>query len=224
MNISRVSIDCSDSKTELCKIGAKYGTDKSPYSDVRSDYYRHSYTPFYSILFSNLRHQKINFGEVGILDNYSTKMWREYFSKANLYAWDANSKLIENARSHKLENVKYDYMHTSYEDSIEKAFKNSNCKFNVLIDDASHFFWDQIRLIRECVDYLAPNALLIIEDIYMNASDHDYISTIKEYNHDQYYDSISFIEFNHTNRNLKDYDNDKIILLERSNYWDYNVR
>jgi hypothetical protein len=218
MNINKFYINCNTNKTELCEIGAKYGTDKSPYNDLTSEYYRHSYTPFYSLLFSNIRNDQINLGEVGILYNSSIKMWREYFSNANIYAWDGNHDHLENAKSHNLHNVFYDYMHTSYEESIQQSFNKTQIKFNILIDDASHFFWDQIRLIRGCVDYLLPNSTLIIEDIDKNNSDESYISEIKNYGHDKYYDSISFIEFDHTNKNLIDYNNDKIIVLTRSNY------
>lgn len=220
MNISKFYINCFDNKTDLCEIGAKYGTDKSPYSYVNKNYYRHSYTPFYSILFSKYRYQKINFGEVGILHNSSIKMWREYFLNANIYAWDGHHGHIENAKKCNLHNVLYDYMHTSFEDSIEKSFLKSGVKFDILIDDASHLFWDQIRLIRGCVKYLLPQSFLVIEDIDKNNTEQSYIEEIKNYGHDKYYDEISFIEFNHNNRNLIDYNNDKIILLTRSNYSD----
>lgn len=218
MEINKFYIDCNNNKTELCKIGAKYGTDKSPYNDIRNDYYRHSYTPFYSLLFSNRRYDRINLGEVGILHNSSIKMWREYFPNASIYGWDGNHDHLENAKSHNLKNVFYDYMHTSYEKSIQQAFAETQVKFDILIDDASHLFWDQIRLIRECTNYLSPNSTLIIEDIDKNNAEENYIFEIKNYGHDKYYDSISFIEFNHTNKNLMDYNNDKIIMMTRSNY------
>jgi hypothetical protein len=218
MHINKFYINCFDNKTELCEIGAKHGTDKSPYSYVNKDYYRHSYTPFYSILFSRYRHQKINFGEIGILHNSSIKMWREYFLNANIYAWDGHREHIENAKKCKLQNVVYDYMHTSFEESIEQSLSKCKVKFDILIDDASHLFWDQIRLIRGCAKYLLPSSILIIEDIDKGNLEESYINEIKNYGYDKYYDEISFIEFNHNNRNLIDYDNDKIILMTRSNY------
>ena len=221
MIINNFQINCLDNATELCKIGAKYGTDKSPISSYLTtqyyDYdYRHSYTSFYSLLFSNLKNKNINLGEIGIASNSSIKMWREYFSFANIYGWDGNEDLIKNAYSHNLKNVMYDYMHTGSEESIKKAFSNFNIKYDILIDDASHLFWDQIRLIRLCVDYLKKDSLLIIEDIDKNIPESEYVNEIKLYGHDQYYKDISFIEFSHNNRNLGKYNNDKIILLTRN--------
>lgn len=221
MIINNFQVNCLNNATELCKIGAKYGTDKSPISSYLTthyyDYdYRHSYTPFYSLLFSNLKNKNINLGEIGIASNSSIKMWREYFTSANIYGWDGNEDLIKNAHSHNLKNVFYDYMHTESEESIKKAFSKFNIKYDVLIDDASHLFWDQIRLIRMCVDYLKKDSLLIIEDVNKDIPESEYVNEIKLYGHDQYYNDISFIEFSHNNRNLGKYNNDKIILLTRN--------
>ena len=140
-------------------------------------------------------------------------MWREYFSNAKIYSWDGNIEIIEKAKQDNLKDVVYDYMHTEYEESIQKAFLNCGVKFDVLLDDASHLFWDQIRVIRLCVDYLKTGSFLIIEDINKNISDENYIIEIKKYGHDKFFDSISFIEFNHENSELGEFNNDKIILM-----------
>jgi hypothetical protein len=218
MKINTYYINCNTSVTDLCEIGAKYGTDKSPvYSHLTKNYYnrdyRHSYTPFYSILFSFLKNQKINFGEIGIAQNSSIKMWREYFSNAKIYSWDGNIEIVEKAKQDNLKDVVYDYMHTEYEESIQKAFLNCGVKFDVLLDDASHFFWDQIRVIRLSTNYLKTGSLLIIEDIDKNIPNIDYITEILKYGHDKFFDNISFIEFDHENTELGNFNNNKIILM-----------
>jgi len=218
MKINTYHINCYGSVTNLCEIGSKYGTDKSPvFNNLSKNYYnqeyRHSYTSFYSILFSTLKNKTINFGEIGIAHNASIKMWREYFSNAKIYAWDGSIENIKKAENDHLNDVVYDYMHTSYEESIQKAFLNSEVKFDVLLDDASHFFWDQIRVIRLCTDYLKTGSLLIIEDIDKNLPNTDYITEITKYGHDKFFDDISFIEFDHKNTELGDFNNDKIILM-----------
>lgn len=220
MKVNNYNFNCNSSLTELCKIGAKYGTDKSPCwgnSNLVKEYYnveyRHSYTSFYYILFFLLRNKEINFGEIGIAHNASIKMWREYFLNAKIYAWDGSEELIKRAEKDNLINVQYDYMHTQYEESIKESFLKCNVKFDILIDDASHLFWDQIRLIRLCVEYMKSTSILIIEDIDKNILNNDYVSEIKKYGHDKYFESISFIEFHHNNSKLGQYDNDKIILI-----------
>lgn len=218
MKINTYHINCNNSVTDLCEIGAKYGTDKSPvFSDLTRNYYnchyRHSYTSFYSILFSFLKNKEINLGEIGIAHNASIKMWRDYFLNAKIYAWDGSVEIIKRAQEDNLNDVVYDYMHTQYEESIQKAFLNCGIKFDILIDDASHIFWDQIRLIRLCINYLNNGSFLIIEDVDRNISNLDYIQEIKRYGHDKFFESISFIEFDHENIELGKFDNDKIILI-----------
>lgn len=222
MLINHYLIDCSDSYTNLCEIGAKYGTDKSIIkNELTKEYYnydyKHAYTNLYSMIFSQIKNESINFGEIGIAHNASIKMWREYFKNAKIYAWDGSIDLLERAKKDNLKDVVYDYMHTQYEESIINSFSKYNVKYNVLIDDASHLFWDQIRLIRLSTNYLYSGAFLIIEDIDNNIPEDYYISSIKEYCHDEYYDSISFVKFNHNQQSLGDYDNHKILLLVRSN-------
>ena len=218
MNVYNYVIDGLNTCTELCRIGSEVGTDKSPYNKSNSVLnFRHSYTPFYSMIFSHIRDKKINFGEIGIFKNSSIKMWRKYFKNASIYAWDGSYENIENAEKDNLENVFYEFMHTEYENTIIDAFSKLKCKLDVLIDDASHNFWDQIRVIRNCTHYLNSGSMLIIEDVNNNIDEYEYIQEIKNYEHDKYYDSISFINFNHSNRYLNGYDNDKIALLYRSN-------
>lgn len=216
MEVYNYNIEEYNTSTDLCKIGAKFGTDKSPYNNSLELNYRHSYTPFYSVLFSGMKNKNINLGEVGIFKNSSIKMWREYFKNATLYAWDGSYENIENAKKSNLKNTYYDYMHTEYEDTIIEAFSKLNCKLDILIDDASHLFWDQIRLIRNCVHYLNPGSILIVEDLYSHNLESDYVEEIKRYGHDKYYDSISFINLFHNNSSLGEHNNDKIALMYRS--------
>lgn len=221
MKINHISFKSFDTKTDLCEIGSKYGTDKTPYNNTECEYYdfpyRHSYTPFYSMLFSNFRYREINFGEIGILCNASIKMWREYFLKAKIYGWDGSEKQLKNAKNDNLNNVVYDYMHTTYEESIQEAFLKCGCKFDILIDDASHFFWDQIRLIRNSVNYLNPGSFLIIEDIDKDFDEDLYIYEVKQYGHDKYFDEMFFVELYHDQSSLGRYNNDKMIVFIKSN-------
>jgi hypothetical protein len=49
--ISRLVIDSTDAKTDLCELGKVCGTDKSPYNTVR---HRHPYTAVYSMILAPL--------------------------------------------------------------------------------------------------------------------------------------------------------------------------
>ena len=57
MIINRITIDSTNSITDLCRLGAKYPTDKSPYNGSG---HRHPYTSVYDFLFSSVRYKKLN--------------------------------------------------------------------------------------------------------------------------------------------------------------------
>ena len=77
----KLIIDTSHQKSELCKLGSKYGTNKSAYNTFG---HRSGYTPFYDLLFRHLRNQKINFAEIVVESNAPTRMWRKYFSNGKI--------------------------------------------------------------------------------------------------------------------------------------------
>lgn len=224
MNISRIIHQNNDGITDLCKIASKYGTDKVD---------PHRYTPFYNYLFSIFRNRSdINLGEIGIYKNQSMKMWREYFPKANLYAWDCSQEDRLNAHKSYLENLgiteiprtdyeddfvklakmdnlystTYDYMNVVDYESIQNAFEklyNNGIKFDVIIDDSDHRFYSQINIIRSSTKYLKPGGMLIIEDV--SQKNYRFVEEISLYNHDKYYSE--FVEVR------TDANDDKIILL-----------
>ena len=82
---SKLIIDTSYYNSQLCKSGAYYGTKKSPLNNLG---HRSGYTPYYDLLFRHLKNEKINFAEIGIENNASTKMWRKYFSRAKIYGFE----------------------------------------------------------------------------------------------------------------------------------------
>jgi SAM-dependent methyltransferase len=220
MKFNQIWYNSFSSPTDLCFIGEKYGTDKSPLVFFMG---HHAYTPFYNFLFSNIRHKNIIFGEIGIYKNASMKMWREYFSNATLYGWDCKvgesledryqEDFIQNAKTENLHNVFYDYMNVESEESINSAFEKSNIKFDVIIDDSSHKFWDQIRLIRNAYKYLNPGGCLIIEDIDYKI--YSYGNEIKLYGHDKYYSNITQVKTCNSNQEYG-FDCDQILVLIRN--------
>ena len=83
---------------ELCMIGKKFQTDKSPFNETM---HRHPYTLFHFYFSIFLRFKRINLAEIGILNNSSIKMWREYFP-AKIFGFEFFDKFIENAKKDKL--------------------------------------------------------------------------------------------------------------------------
>ena len=199
MKFNQILYNSFSSPTDLCSIGEKYGTDKSP---LVFNMGNHSYTPFYNFLFSHIRHKDIVFGEIGIYKNASMKMWREYFSQATLYGWDCKIEdctedryahdFVESAKNDNLHNVHYDYINVRDEQSINEAFQKTGVKFDVIIDDASHEFWDQMKVISNVYKYLNPGGILILEDVTYRM--YSYGETLEQFNIDRYYSNITQVK------------------------------
>lgn len=217
MKFNQVLYNSFTSPTDLCHIGKKYKTDKS---SLVYEMGHHSYTPFYNFLFSNLRHKDIVFGEIGIYKNASMKMWREYFSQATLYGWDCKLEhctetryqydFVQLAKNDNLHNVHYDYINVRDEQSILEAFEKTGTKFDIIIDDASHKFWDQAKVISNVHKYLNPGGILIVEDVKYSIQ--SYANSLEQYNNDKYYCNITQVKTYGSNKPYG-FDGDEILVF-----------
>ena len=93
--IEKIIIDTSLFESDLCLLGKKYKTNKS---SLNFDGARSGYTGFYSLIFSRIRDEKINFAEIGIEKNASSRMWNKYFKKARLYFFEYDKIKIKKAQ------------------------------------------------------------------------------------------------------------------------------
>ena len=98
-----------------------------------------------------------------------------------------------------------------------KSLDKIGVKFDIIIDDSSHEFWDQIKIIRNSYRYLNPGGYLIIEDIDSWKDEFYYSTEIWGSNHMNYFSHISFVETNHNNKMTYPFDNDKLLVLVRNN-------
>ena len=212
--IGKYFIDSSLTKTDLCSIGERFQTDKSPYNTIL---HRHPYTSVYELFFSNLRYKKINFAEIGILNNSSIRTWRNYFKHANIFAFEFDKNLIRQAKKDNLKNVIYQEIDVTDKRIISKSFKSSGCIFDVIVDDSTHTFNDQINIIEVAYKYLSPGGILVIEDIPRTNKDYSEEKFSKRLTGiSKYFSFINFIECEHINRFSKGWDNDKMLVLIRN--------
>jgi SAM-dependent methyltransferase len=206
-----IVIDSTLASTKLCDIGKKYGTNKSP---INLNGHRIGYTGIYSLLFSQIKNKKINFAEIGIEKNASIKMWREYFSFASIYAFEYDDFKIAAAQKNSLLKTFYFKINVKDESSINKSFYKTKSKFDVIIDDSTHNFNDQIRIIKNCHKFLNPGGILIIEDIFKYRKQHaevNYYNKLKSFI--KFFSEIFFIDTQHVNNFTSNYKCEKILLL-----------
>lgn len=213
--IKSITVDTTRKITPLCKIAMHFQSDKCPYSEQTTSGHRHPYTPFYDELFSSLRDEEINVAEIGIEKNDSINIWRRYFPLAKIYGYEYSDEYLENARSQNLIDVHYEKFDIQDENSIQSTLQKIRVKYDIIIEDSTHVFEDQIRFIKNSIEYLKPGGILVIEDIFRNNSEEDYKKELFEV--EKYFEEITFVTTEHENRYSPGWDNDKLLILIRNN-------
>jgi hypothetical protein len=209
MKINSILIDSTNSITDLCLLGVKYPTDKSPYN-TDANLHKHAYTSIYNLLFSNIRYKDIKLGELGILDNNSMLSWREFFPNAKLYGFEWFDARLDKAKADGID-CTYIKMNVKDVNSISEGLSVAG-KFDILIEDSTHLFEDQIKFINEAYKHLNAGGILIIEDIFINANEEDYCNAINS----DYFSSATFIFANHNLKYSLGWNNDKLLVLHKN--------
>lgn len=212
---NKLIIDSTYSRTDLCELGVKYPTDKSPYNQ-NPNLHKHAYTAIYDMLFSSLRSREINLGEIGILDNNSIKCWWSYFPNATICGFENDQNRINNALEDNLDGwvCYYNLDVKSSARSLNEGLSKFGEKFDILIDDSTHEFQDQINVIKEGFKFLKNGGYLIIEDIFKKEDENRYYEALKDLI--PYFSSIFFVEANHKDMSSPGWDNDKLLILVRN--------
>lgn len=202
--------------TELCELGKKYDTDKSSQRAGRSDIrHCHPYTIFYDSLFRSHRNEPLNIAELGILEGSSLRMWREYFPNANIVGFDNNVEFIDNYKNNfEMDKTTLLHMDVFNQDSISNGFHDAGKEYDIIIEDTTHQFQDQIRVIFQAYKHLKPGGIIIIEDIFRSYKEEDYLQALRPImnNFQDYY----FIDLDHENRISTGWDNDKLFVLVKN--------
>ena len=209
----KIIIDTTNFNSDLCEISKNYKTDKSPYNPK----HRHSYTGIYHFLFHKIKNYNLNIAEIGCYKNEGMKMFREYFKNSNLYGYDIGQKYIDSAKKDDLKNTFYFLMDVSNDENIQNGLSKCPEKFDIIIDDSSHIFDHQIKIIKNSVSFLNDGAYLIIEDIFNSRKEHSekkYFQSLS--NIKKYFSEIYFVQSKNVNNFSPLYDNDKILVLVRN--------
>ena len=208
-----LQINYHSESSELCEIGKKYDTDKSS-QRTNVTHYRHChpYTLFYDSLFKNRRNESLQLAELGILYGGSLLMWKDYFPNATIYGFEYNDKLIDkfkkNCDNDRITLAKIDVKHA---DSIIHACKTMNVRYDIIIEDTTHKFEDQIRVIEHVYPYLKPGGILIIEDIFKSTDVNEYSIALEPILH--HFQTYYFVELDHVNKYSAQWNNDKLFVL-----------
>ena len=145
----------------LTKLANKYGTDKG--SNCRDS---HCYTEFYQQFFEKYEHPKIL--EIGIYHGGATRMLNDFFDgDCEIWACDWEDDFKQYVED--MPNVHFVHLDVSNKNDIAKLAKSlEGVGIDIIIDDASHFWYDQMILLLGLNHLLTDDGIYILEDIHFS--------------------------------------------------------
>lgn len=209
--IPTFSLESSRAPTELCFLGAKCQTDKSPFNPQG---HRHPYTPFYSMFLATYKNKPVRFVEIGVAGGASVHMWCNYFKNGELFFYDRDENFLQNAAGFGYANAKFGNMDVRSAESIRSNLEATGGVLDVILDDSSHDVWDQKIIVETALPFLKPGGILLIEDVFRNVTVADYLKVLEPVK-----DQLAFhgfIEMEHINKFSPGWDNDKILMLVKT--------
>lgn len=143
----------------LTRIANLCGTDKGT-----TNGHAHGYTEFYEDIFNKfLDKEEVNILEIGVFKGDSLKMYDAFFDgKCNIYGID-----IEDKTEYDSNNIKTFICDQGSREELQN-FKDSigDVKFDLIIDDGSHFSDHEITSLFCLHDLLKKDGFYIIEDLH----------------------------------------------------------
>jgi hypothetical protein len=143
-----------DEFIDLDVIGALEGSDKSSTFRFAWDYLRH-----YEALFAEYRDAPINMLEIGIGRGPSLRLWRWFFSRAEITGIDINPDCLQYAGPR---------VSVEIGSQIDPAFLDRVCERappTIILDDGSHVYEHMIFSFEYLFPKLAPGGIYVVEDI-----------------------------------------------------------
>ena len=137
---------------ELCN---KHGTNKA----------WHGYPSFYEKLFGPIRSTPLTLLEIGIDQGGSLLAWQDYFSNGTIYGID----IVIPDRIANQSTIKYAITDQSSPQQLLQTLESwNNPKFNVIIDDGSHWVSHQRISIETLWKTVVSGGYYVIEDLHTN--------------------------------------------------------
>ena len=207
-------IDYKTRTTELCELGAKYDSAKSPLRK-RGNAARacHPFTVFYNALFKQHRDKALSIAEVGLRDGADLLMWREYFPHATLQGFDKDHDMLARFRAaHENKGMFVSSIAWTDEAAVAQAFTSVGKTYDLIIVNVSNDVGDHVRLVKGAQAWLRPGGMLVVEDILKKKSEQAFLSKLIL---DQFQASF-FVTMDHVYRNPGRVEDDKILVLVKA--------
>ncbi len=165
----------------VSKLCDKYGSDKGEVRTTDHPYHwsSHSYSYYYSRLFSNCRRKVKKVFECGVGTNNpnitssmgvngipgaSLRVWRDYFPNASIFGGDIDRTILFEE-----ERIKTYYIDQTDPDSISAFWQVVGLdRFDFIVDDGLHTFAAGSCLFEHSISRLADDGIYVIEDVMIS--------------------------------------------------------
>ena len=141
-----------------------YGSDKANIFK-KTQKKGHGYSTFYEKKLEKFKDKKINLLEIGSYSGASAAAFSKYLPNSNIFCFDINiSNFIYKSKNIHVYGLDINNQNKVIK-TVKKIFANYNIdKFDLIIDDGSHYLKDILIGIRLFFKFLKKNGLFIIED------------------------------------------------------------
>ena len=134
---------------------------QKPIKQTKKKVEGHCYHTFYEKYFSKRREQIQNILEIGAFKGNATASLFFYFQNSNIISGDIFPDLFR-YNSKRINNI---YLDNGKEAIIEDKILNKKMKFDIIIEDAGHYFKDQIISLFMMFKILNSKGVFIIEEL-----------------------------------------------------------
>lgn len=140
-----------------CYNNCKYNTDKA---------YTHYFLNIYDKFFNSYQDKKLNFLEIGLYDGNSMVLWDDFFQnkETNIYGVDIDIRPKLQEKINNKEFTERVNIHNFDINTIDDS-PLKDIKFDIIIEDGSHTYADQLNFIKKFKHRLNPGGMFFIEDI-----------------------------------------------------------
>jgi hypothetical protein len=136
----------------LDAIGLRNRTDKASSQN--------NFLVFYAQFLDKIRHQPVRVLDIGVLDGGSARTWRDYFHNGHIIGVDIDPS----AGRHISDRLSIHIADQSKEDDL-KIITEKLGPFDLVVDDGSHVWEDQILTFKQLMPCISPGGFYIIEDL-----------------------------------------------------------
>jgi len=130
------------------------------FKKYKTDKLTHNYHTIYDKYLSKLKNKKLKILEIGVSDGSSLQAWSNYFKKSAIIGIDINKP----KKKKKFKKNIFFYQGSQTDKAFLKSLIKKYEKFDIIIDDGSHYPSDVIFTFKNLFDALNLNGFYFIED------------------------------------------------------------